>query len=64
MDTGLLRSFGVWARRGLLGEVAARVAAVLAPGSVQRVELPGVVAALEQAVAAAGGGEAGGLRLS
>lgn len=59
MDTGLLRSFGVWARRGLIGEVAARVAAVLAPGSVQRVELPGAVAALEQAVATAGGGETG-----
>lgn len=59
MDTPRLRGFAVWARLALMREVAGRVAAVLAPGSEQRVEQPMAVGALERAVTAAGGGEAG-----
>jgi hypothetical protein len=59
MDTGALKSFGVWARSALIREVGARVAAVLAPASPERVEQPRGVAALEKAIGAAGGGEVG-----
>ncbi|MEI2834978.1 MAG: hypothetical protein V9G25_09420 [Acidimicrobiia bacterium] len=43
----------------MIGEISARVGVVLAPGSVERVELPGVVAGLESAILKAGGGEVG-----
>lgn len=59
METAPLKSFATWVRTALIREVAARIAVVLAPGSPQRVERPGAVAALENAVRAAGGGEAG-----
>ncbi|MCW5251752.1 BREX-1 system adenine-specific DNA-methyltransferase PglX [Streptomyces sp. SHP 1-2] len=59
METAPLKSFATWARSALIREVAARVAVVLAPASPERVERRGAVAALERAVAAAGGGEKG-----
>jgi len=54
-----LKSFATWARTALIREVEARIAAVLAPGSSARVEQAQAVAALEKAVAAAGGGDVG-----
>ena len=59
METAPLRSFAAWARTALIREVTGRVAAVLALGSPERVEQPRAVAALEKAVAAAGGGDVG-----
>lgn len=59
METAPLKSFAMWARTALIREVTGRIAAVLAPGSSERVELVGAVAALEKAIAAAGGGEKG-----
>jgi hypothetical protein len=59
VDTSVLRSFAVASRVGLLRDVSARLVGVLAPGSPERVEVPGVVAALEAAIAAAGGGDVG-----
>ena len=59
METAPLKSFATWARTALIREVAARIAVVLAPASPERVEQPRAVAALEKAVSAAGGGDAG-----
>jgi len=59
METAPLKSFATWARTSLIREVTARMSAVLAPGSTERVEQPGTVAALEKAVQAAGGGDKG-----
>ena len=59
METAVLKSFATWARTALIREVTARITAVLAPGSTERVEQPGAVAALEKAVHAAGGGDNG-----
>ena len=59
METAPLKSFATWARTALIREVAARIAVVLAPASPERVEQPSAVAALEKAVSAAGGGDAG-----
>ena len=59
METAPLKSFATWARKALIDEVTARVKVVLAPASPERVEQPRVVAALEKAVSAAGGGETG-----
>jgi hypothetical protein len=59
METALLKSFATWARTALIREVNARVASVLAPGSPERVEQSRAVAALEKAVATAGGGDKG-----
>ncbi|MDZ5446078.1 BREX-1 system adenine-specific DNA-methyltransferase PglX [Micromonospora sp. 4G57] len=59
METAPLKSFATWARTALIREVAARIAVVLAPASPERVELPNAVAALEKAVKASGGGDAG-----
>lgn len=59
MDTTLLKSFATSARTELIREVGARITAVLAPGSPERVEQYSAVAALERAIAGAGGGEAG-----
>ena len=59
METAPLKSFATWARTALIREVAARIAVVLAPASPERVEQPSAVAALEKAVRAAGGGDAG-----
>jgi hypothetical protein len=59
METASLKSFATWARTALIREVTARIAVVLAPASPERVEQPKVVAALEKAVNAAGGGDTG-----
>jgi hypothetical protein len=59
MDTTLLKSFATSARTELIREVGARITAVLAPGSPERVEQPSAVAALERTIAGAGGGDAG-----
>jgi hypothetical protein len=59
METASLKSFATWARIALIREVTARIAVVLAPASPERVEQPRVVAALEKAINAAGGGDKG-----
>ncbi|WJG14299.1 MULTISPECIES: BREX-1 system adenine-specific DNA-methyltransferase PglX [Gordonia] len=59
MDTGPLKSFATSARTELIREVGARITAVLAQGSPERVEQPRAIAALERAIAAAGGGDKG-----
>ncbi|WP_032384848.1 BREX-1 system adenine-specific DNA-methyltransferase PglX [Rhodococcoides fascians] len=59
METASLKSFAMWARTALIREVTARIAVVLAPASLERVEQPTVVAALERYVNAAGGGHQG-----
>jgi hypothetical protein len=59
METASLKSFATWARTALIREVTARIAVVLAPASPERVEQPKVVAGLENAVSAAGGGDKG-----
>ena len=59
METAPLKSFATWARTALISEVTARVSAVLAPGSSERVEQARAIAALEKAVTVAGGGDKG-----
>jgi len=59
MDTAPLKSFATSARTELIREVGARITAVLAQGSPERVEQPRAVTALERAIAAGGGGEKG-----
>lgn len=59
METEPLKTFATWARTALIREVTARIAAVLAPGSSERIEQPKAVTALESAVTAAGGDSQG-----
>lgn len=59
METAPLKSFASWARTALIREVTGRIAVVLAPASPHRVEQPKAVAALEEAITAAGGGDKG-----
>lgn len=59
MDTALLKSFATTARTELIREINARITAVLAQGSSERVEHRRTVAELEQAIIKAGGGEKG-----
>ena len=59
MDTGPLKSFATSARTELIREVGARITAVLAQGSPERVEQPKAVSALVRAIAGAGGGDKG-----
>ncbi len=59
METAPLKNFATWARTALIREVTARISAVLAPGSAERVEQAKAVAALEKAVTSAGGGDKG-----
>ena len=59
METAPLKSFATWSRTALIREVTARIAVVLAPASLERVEQPKAVAALEKAVNAVGGGDKG-----
>ena len=59
MDTAPLKSFAIWARRELITQVSARVTAVLAPASPERVENQHAVAMLESDITAAGGGAKG-----
>ncbi|MDH3005693.1 BREX-1 system adenine-specific DNA-methyltransferase PglX [Gordonia alkanivorans] len=59
MDTAPLKFFATSARTELIREVGARITAVLAKGSPERVEQPRAVVALERAIAAGGGGDVG-----
>ncbi|GAA1456575.1 BREX-1 system adenine-specific DNA-methyltransferase PglX [Williamsia maris] len=59
METAPLKSFATAARSELIREVGARIAAVSAQGSPERVEQPRAVTALERAIAGAGGGDKG-----
>lgn len=59
METAPLKSFATWARRELITQVSARLTAVLAPSSPERVENQRAVATLERDIAAAGGGAKG-----
>ncbi|MDQ0030890.1 BREX-1 system adenine-specific DNA-methyltransferase PglX [Arthrobacter bambusae] len=59
METAPLKSFATWARTALIREITARISAVLAPASSERVEQAKAVAALEKAVTAAGNGDKG-----
>ena len=59
METAPLKSFAAWARRELITQVSARLTAVLAPASPERVESQCAVAVLERDIAAAGGGSTG-----
>ncbi|MDO8731938.1 MAG: BREX-1 system adenine-specific DNA-methyltransferase PglX [Actinomycetota bacterium] len=59
METAPLKSFATSARTELIREVTARIVAVVAQGSPERVEQAGTVASLEREVAAAGGGDVG-----
>ncbi len=59
METAPLKSFATWARTALIREVNARIVAVLAPASPERVEQPRSVAALEKEISTAGGGDKG-----
>ena len=59
MDTTLLKSFATSSRTELIREVAARITAVLAQGSPERVEQPSAVEDLERAISTGGGGEKG-----
>ena len=59
METAPLKSFATSARTELIREVGARITAVLAQGSPERVEQPKAVTALERAIAGAGGGDKG-----
>jgi hypothetical protein len=59
METAPLKTFAAWARNALIREVTGRIAVVLAPSSPERVEQPSAVAALEKAIAAAGGSNEG-----
>ena len=59
METAPLKSFATSARTELIREVGARITAVLAQGSPERVEQPKAVTALERAIAGGGGGDKG-----
>ncbi|WP_328660727.1 BREX-1 system adenine-specific DNA-methyltransferase PglX [Nocardia salmonicida] len=59
MDTAPLKSFATSARTELIREVGARITAVLAQGSPERIEQPGAVKALERAIARAGSADNG-----
>ena len=59
METAPLKSFATWARRELITQVSARLTAVLAPASPERVENQRSVTLLERDIAAAGGGAKG-----
>jgi hypothetical protein len=59
METAPLKAFATRARTELLREVNARITAVLAQSSQERVEQPSAVNALERAIADAGGGDKG-----
>lgn len=64
METAPLKSYATWARTELIKEVGARIAAVLAPGSTERVEEAAAIRALETAVKATGGEAAGRAKIA
>ncbi|MFT8396227.1 BREX-1 system adenine-specific DNA-methyltransferase PglX [Propionibacterium sp.] len=55
METAPLKSFATWARTELITQVSARIAAVLAPASLDRTENPRAIRALEADIKKAGG---------
>ena len=59
METAPLKSFATWARRELITQVNARLTAVLAPASPERIENPRTVSMLERDITAAGNGTTG-----
>lgn len=59
METAPLKSFATWARRELITQVNARLTAVLAPASPERIENPRTVSMLERDITAGGGGAKG-----
>ena len=59
MNTAPLKNFATWARRELITQVSARLTAVLAPASPERVENQRAVSILERDIASAGGGARG-----
>ncbi|MEV0795476.1 BREX-1 system adenine-specific DNA-methyltransferase PglX [Kribbella sp. NPDC050459] len=59
METAPLKSFATSARTELIREVGARITAVLAQGSPERVEQLKAVSALERAIVSAGDGDKG-----
>jgi hypothetical protein len=59
MDTGPLKTFATKARLDLIGGVGARLAAVLAPASSERVEQARAVEEIERLLQTLGGGNAG-----
>lgn len=63
IDTKKLEAFATEARSGLIVEVEARLRAALAPASIARVEAPGAVGELEDAIARHGGGSEGRRRI-
>ncbi|WP_315334007.1 BREX-1 system adenine-specific DNA-methyltransferase PglX [Propionibacterium acidifaciens] len=63
IDTKKLEAFAASARSGLIAEVEARLTAALAPASTARVEAPGAVGELEDAIARHGGGREGRRRI-
>ena len=64
MDTASLKSFATSARVELIREIGARITAVLAQGSPERVEQLRAVTALERTIAAAGGGDKGKMHVA
>lgn len=64
IDTKKLEAFATEARSGLIAEVEARLMAALAPASTARVEAPGAVGELEDAIARHGGGREGRRRIA
>ena len=63
IDTKKLEAFAAAARTQLLAEVEARLTIVLAPASTARIEAPGMVKELEDAIARHGGGREGRRRI-
>ncbi|MFC2623330.1 MAG: BREX-1 system adenine-specific DNA-methyltransferase PglX [Propionibacterium acidifaciens] len=63
IDTKKLEAFATEARTQLIAEVEARLTAALAPASTARVEAPGAVKELEDAIARHGGGSEGRRRI-
>ncbi len=59
METAPLKSFATWARLELITQVSARMAAVLAPASPERIENQNAIVRLERDIVAAGGGTKG-----
>lgn len=56
METAPLKSSATWARLELITQVSARMAAVLAPASPERIENQNAVVRLERDIVAAGVG--------
>jgi hypothetical protein len=64
IDSRKLEAFATAARAQLIKEVGAQLTAVLSPASTARVETPGAVKELEEAIAKHGGGAAGRQRVA